>query len=117
MEHDIFLIHWNESEAADLAGQVSADAWRVEVEAESGARAGQRILDRPPTAVIVSLATLPSHGRETAGYVRSKRAGRDIPIIFIDAKNELDAEKALRKVPDAVITTSKDLAATLKTLV
>jgi len=70
------------------AGPLRAAGWDVEIEAEDGARAGKRIKENPPQAVVIYLTRLPSHGRETADGLRSMKATRHLPIIFVDGKEE-----------------------------
>jgi DNA-binding response OmpR family regulator len=96
----LLLVHWNEDEAQELAEPLIAAGWQVEVEAEDGARASQRGLDDPPVALVIYLTRLPSHGRETARYLRSRPPGRSLPIIFVGGDPER-VEAARTQVPDA----------------
>lgn len=107
-ENKLFLIHWNPSEAEGLAQQFKQAGWRVEVEAQDGGRAYQTIKTAPPTVLVIYLTRLPSHGRETAHAVRSFRATRDIPIVFVDGQGET-LEKTKAKIPDAVYTTEAEV--------
>jgi DNA-binding response OmpR family regulator len=116
MKGKLFLIHWKLAEAEDLAKPLRAAGWQVEIEAADGARAGQRILADPPEAVVIYLTRLPSHGRETAHALRSYKAGREIPILFIDGETE-KVEQVRAKVPDASYLRSADLQPTLDGLV
>ncbi len=104
----LFLIHWNEAEAAELAARLRAKGWEVETEAQDGARGGKRIKADQPDAVVIYLTRLPSHGRETADGLRSIKATRHIPIIFVDGKEEA-IEKTRAKVPGALFVTSAGL--------
>lgn len=104
----LFLIHWMESEVLEQAQQLSALGWQVEVEAADGARAGKRIKEQPPDVVVISLARLPSHGRETAKYLQSLKATRSIPLVFVDGKGEA-LEKTRNQIPHAVYTSSAAL--------
>ena len=112
VNRSIFLIHWNQAEALPLAEGLIASGWQVETEAEDGARAASRILADPPAAVVIYLTRLPSHGRETARYLRTKSS---VPIIFVDGAHEkLDSIRA--KVPDAIFVHSSDLQSSLADL-
>ncbi len=104
----IFLIHWNATEAEELANRLRADSWTVGTEAEDGYRAGRLIKKNLPDAVVIYLTLLPSHGRETAAYLRSQKATRGLPIVFVDG-NEKAVTKTKAKVPDAIFTTSAEL--------
>ncbi|HJW91685.1 MAG TPA: hypothetical protein VJ436_13670 [Anaerolineales bacterium] len=112
----LFLIHWNEGEAGELLGPLLSAGWEVEVEAKDGARAGSAIKANPPRAVVIYLTRLPSHGRETAHALRSFKATRTIPIIFVDGKDEA-LEKTKAKVPDAIFARSTELESILADLV
>jgi DNA-binding response OmpR family regulator len=116
MKGKLFLIHWKQAEAEELAKPLRAAGWQVEIEAEDGARAGQRILADPPQAVVIYLTRLPSHGRETAHALRSYKAGREIPILFVDGESE-KVEKVRFKVPDAAFLRSAELQPALDSLV
>jgi DNA-binding response OmpR family regulator len=107
------LFHWNAKEAAGLARALRADGWKVDVESEDGARGGRAVLAFPPDAVVIYLARLPSHGRETAHWLRSSKAGRNIPILFVDGTPEA-VENTRAKVTGAVFTTAGRLATALR---
>ena len=112
VNRSIFLIHWNQGEAVPLAEGLIASGWEVEIEAEDGARAAKRILAAPPAAVVIYLSRLPSHGRETARYLRSRST---VPIIFVDgAEEKLDHVRT--QVPDAIFAQSGDLQSLLANL-
>lgn len=55
---------------------------------------------------------LPSHGRETADYLRSLKATRHIPIVFVGGKGE-SLEKTKAKIPDAIYTSFEELEGVL----
>ena len=111
----LFLIHWNETEAEQLADPLRASGWEVEVEARDGVRAWNAIKTNPPRAVAIYLTRLPSHGRETARALRAFKVTRTIPIIFLDGKEE-PLEKTKAKVPDAVFASSTELEGILSNL-
>ena len=109
----LFLIHWKGTEAEALAQPLRSQGWHVDVEAEDGARGGRAIIASQPAAVVIFLTRLPSHGRETADYLRSIKATRRIPIVFVDGKEEAIA-KTRARVPDAIYTTSAELPGVLE---
>ena len=115
MKGRLFLVHWNATEAEEQASKIRSDGWNVEVEAEDGARAGKLIRENSPDAAVLNLTRLSSHGCETAIYLRSVKATRDVPIIFVDGREEV-VEKTRAKIPDAVYTTSAELADALAKL-
>lgn len=112
MKERLFLIHWNAAEAEEYAHRLRSEGWNVEYETEEGAQAIRRIRENPPDAVIISLSRLPSHGRETADGLRAYKATRDIPIVFVDGREEA-VEKTKAKVPDALYTVSDQLSQVL----
>jgi len=105
---EVFLIHWNASQAERYATELRADGWNVEVEAEDGGRGYKSTRANPPDVVVVQLSDKPSHGREVAHTLRQAKATRHVPVVFVDGKEE-DLEKARAKVPDGVSTTSTGL--------
>ncbi len=113
MKNKLFLFHWNKAEAATLAKSFRSEGWTVGVESENGARGGKKVTDNPPDAVVIYLSRLPSHGRATAGGLRSLKATREVPIVFVDGEKEAQ-EKIKAVVPNAIYTTSakvKDILA------
>jgi len=104
----LFLIHWKAAEAEELADPLRKTGWEVELESEDGARAGRRIESFEPDVAVIYLTRLPSHGRETARYLRTRTATRDVPIVFVDGKQEA-LEKIRALLPDAKYTTSERL--------
>ncbi|MBI4235794.1 MAG: hypothetical protein HY688_00345 [Chloroflexi bacterium] len=113
MKGRLFLVHWNAAEAEAHAQALRSDGWEVlGFEAEDGARAVKAIVAALPDVVVVYLHRLPSHGRETAAFLRSTRATCQVPIVFVDGQGEA-LEKTRVRVPDAVYTTSAGLTAAL----
>jgi CheY-like chemotaxis protein len=108
MNGNLFLIHWNEAEAKKLAKPLRAAGWKVKTESADGARAGKLIKAKPPDVLVIYLKRLPSHGRETAHALRSMKATRPLPIVFVDGEGEPLA-KTRAKVPDAIYTNSAEL--------
>ena len=115
MQGRLFLIHWKAAEAEELAEPLRNSGWQVDMETENGARAGRAIKDTLPDAVVIYLTRLPSHGRETAKGLRAIKATRDVPIVFVDGKEEAIV-KTKAKVPDALYTTSIELETMLAEL-
>jgi CheY-like chemotaxis protein len=108
----LVFFHWDVAEAKVQAKEIEALGWKVEIEAEDGARGCKRVLAAHPDAIVISLDRLPSHGRRTAAYLRTTKAGEDLPIVFIGGSGE-PLEKARAQVPDAVFTTREGVAEAL----
>ena len=104
----LFLIHWNAEEAEALAAPLRKDGWDVDIESEGGAQARRRILAGVPDAVLVSLARLPSHGRETVQALKSSKATRDLPIIFVGEPSDA-MDKTRTRFRDATFVTEEGL--------
>ncbi len=106
------LIHWNESEAQERADRLRALGYEV----ASGHFDREALLaarDNPPQAVIIDLSRVPSHGRDVALGLRSYKATRCVPLVFVGgAPEKVERIKAL--LPDAVYTTWKDISRSLK---
>lgn len=115
MKGRLMLIHWHPAEAEERAGRLRAEGWEVEVEAEDGADAAERIRAEVPAAVVISLARLPSHGRETAAYLRDRYRESELPIVFVDGDPE-KVEGVRDRVPEAAFTSWDDLGTVLEKL-
>lgn len=112
MKGKLFLLHWHNEEAEELAALLRRSGWAVDIETEDGAQALKRIRENPPDAVLIYLSRLPSHGRETARALRSTKVTGQLPIIFVNGvKDKVKQVQAV--VPDAIYTTSAMLEAVL----
>ena len=111
MRGKLFIIHWNPPEAEQLARDLRAANWRVDVECEDTARARRRIKERPPDAVVISLARSPIYGLETACALRANKM-TNLTIVFLDGKEET-IRTAKARVPMAIFATSGGLAEVL----
>ena len=68
----------------ELARPLRMAGWEVEIKAEGGARAGRCVRSLQPHVVVIYLDCLPSHGRETARYLRPRPETRDLPTILVN---------------------------------
>jgi CheY-like chemotaxis protein len=109
----LVLIHWHQEEADERAELLRAEGWEVEVEAADGADAAERIRNDRPAVVVISLARLPSHGRETAVYLRDRYTESELPVVFVDGDPE-KVEGVRDRVPEAVYTTWDEVASVLQ---
>jgi hypothetical protein len=108
MPQRLVLVHWNETEANELAKELAAGGWTVAVEHGAGTMKLKDLKAEPPRAVIVSLRRLPSHGREWADALWYTKWGRQIPILFVDGAAEKVA-KLREQFPAAGFTAWKEL--------
>jgi DNA-binding response OmpR family regulator len=113
MTNHIFLIHWNLREAEEHADVLRRSGFEVSIEAQDGAMAWRNIKSNPPKVVLIYLSRLPSHGRQTAQGIKLTKATREIPVVFVDGKDDV-VEKTKEMIPEAIFTTSSDLLETLK---
>ncbi|MEP0814255.1 MAG: hypothetical protein HRF49_06270 [bacterium] len=112
MSKKLYLVHWDESEANELAAKYDPEKWEVEYEFEDGARAVSAIKAKLPDVVVIYLTKLPSHGAETAHAIRHLKATKHLPIIFVGGKPD-GLEKVKAKVPDAVFVQESQLESAL----
>ena len=62
-----------------------------------------------PDVIVISLAVIPSHGREAARYIKDGFNTRNIPVILTDVPaKEIDVVR--KSAPTAVIVERSDLA-------
>ncbi len=112
MKGRVFLVHWREAEAEVLAREIRHMGWTVAIESMDGDRANKRIREDPPDVVVIYLTRLPSHGRETGHALKTIKACRNIPLVYVDGNDEAVA-RTKHIVPDAVYTTTEELDRTL----
>jgi CheY-like chemotaxis protein len=95
----IRLIHWNADEAKVRIEGLRAAGYQVDYDAlTSDLLRGVR--ERPPAAVVIDLARLPSHGREVALSLREYKGTRGVPLVFVEGEPE-KVEKIRTLLPDA----------------
>src|SRR2546429_8520208 len=84
----------------------------ADIETEDAPRAGSRVSDRPPDAVVISLAAAPEQGLAAATRLRGGSGGR-FRIVFVDGdENALRTAKA--RMPFETFTTSGEVQTALK---
>lgn len=111
-----FVVHWSADELPAKVRAVEATgADVVGTESSDGARAAKEVQRLKPDVLVVWLSRLPSHGRATAGYIRSTAWGREVPMVFVDQDPEPlpkdKKAKLLEAVPDGLLVTPATLAA------
>lgn len=94
------LFHWNEAEAKQRIATLEAAGCQVEF-GRFGTPLLRAIRSNPPQVFVIDLSRLPSHGREVAAALRSFKATRLVPIVFVDGEAEKVA-RVRRLLPDAV---------------
>ena len=98
------LIHWNEAEGLERQKQLEALGFDACFDFGGGAVVMRELKAGSLDAVVIDLSRLPSHGREIARSIRSSKATRHVPLVFVDgAPDRVAATRAL--LPDATYTT------------
>lgn len=109
------LLHWNAAEASLTLKNLLGAGFQVEYDEKFDPSLMRKWRDDPPSAFVIDLSRLPSHGREIAVALRQSPKTRPVPIVFCDGASE--KVKLIRDVlPDAAYCTSEALITTLKDL-
>jgi CheY-like chemotaxis protein len=107
------LIHWKADEARERAGILRAARYEVDQETMDGAAALRALGERLPAAIVIDLSRQPSHGRDVALAVRTRKATRRVPLVFVEGAAET-VERIKALLPDAVYTTWPRIRGALK---
>ena len=100
----IRLVHWNQDEGLERRQQLEALGFEVAFDFGDGLFVSRQIKASLPDAVLIDLSRIPSHGREVAQSLRTTKAARHVPIVFVDGEPE-KVEKTRQFIPDATFTT------------
>jgi hypothetical protein len=112
--HRVRLIHWKPSESAPLIGAIGSLGFIPEYDPEpNGPAITRAIRAHPPDAVVIDLSRLPSHGREIGVWLRTVKATRAIPIVFVGGE-PAKLEKVKAVLPDAAYATTANFNRILK---
>jgi CheY-like chemotaxis protein len=113
MKQRVRLIHWNADEAKQRAKILRAAGYEVVHKIQNGPELLRDLRTRPPTAVVVDLSRLPSHGRDVGLAVRQSKATRHTPIVFVGGEPE-KAARVKSLLPDAAFTSWNRIRSALK---
>lgn len=107
----LLLVHWK---PAGIEAELSRlrKHHTVTAESEQGGKWIRGLRDRPPDAVLVDLSRLPSHGREVGNFLRTQKATRTTPLIFIGGEPDKVA-RAKQLLPDAHYCTWRTVRGTI----
>jgi CheY-like chemotaxis protein len=97
------LIHWNGPEGRERQLRLASLGHHADFEDADGPALMRLLRSSPPDAFLIDLSRLPSHGREIAMWLRSTKATRHIPIIFVDG-DPAKVAKIKHVLPDATFT-------------
>jgi hypothetical protein len=109
----IRLVHWKQEEVVERAARLEADGYEVDGRVPGTSIGVKELRADPPTAFVIDLSRLPSHGREVAYAVRQSKALRSLPIVFVDGAEEKVA-RIRDALPDATFTNWEEIAAALR---
>jgi CheY-like chemotaxis protein len=105
----VALLCWDDADAAALRDTLAVDFAIFRAPSDGGA-AVRALRDDPPAAVVIDLRRRPAHGRDVALALRSTKATRRTPLIFVAADPEKTA--AIQQVlPHAEFTDPPAVAA------
>lgn len=99
----IFLVHWQKEEVQPRLDRLRRAGFRA-LHWDCGIGKSRRLTGAPPSAYVIDLSRLPSHGREVAMVIRQRQSTRHVPIVFVDG--QADKVKTVRVLfPDATFCT------------
>ena len=100
----IRLIHWNQTQAIERAGELRSMGFAVDAEPVQPSGSMKAMREDPPDAFVIDLSRLPSHGRTIGFVLRQTKATRAIPLVFVDGEGAKVAS-VKKLLPDAMFTT------------
>ena len=78
------LIHWDEAEGAARASELQTAGFAVDRAPFRGPGDLRALAESPPAAVVIDLSRTPSHGRDVALAIRTRKGTRHLPLLFVD---------------------------------
>src|SRR4051812_9034932 len=106
------LVSWKPEVAETRSRSLREAGFEVDASPlDSGGMASFRA--KPPSAVLIDLDRLPSHGREVAVALRQSKWTRHIPIVFAGGLEE-KVERIRHELPDAVFSDWKSVERALE---
>ena len=112
-KQSIRLIHWNAAEAREKAERIRAAGYRVSYGPFAGPESMKALRAEPPDAVVIDLSRLPSQGRDIGLWLRSAKATRSVPLVFVGGEAE-KVERTRKLLPDAEYATWRGIRGALK---
>ncbi len=110
------LIHWNAEEARERAERLEAAGHRVAWKLPAGGPSGSPLsaLRRdPPDAFVIDLSRIPSQGRDLGLALRSAKATRGVPLVFVGG-DPAKVAKVRELLPDAVYASWRGIRGALR---
>ena len=97
------LVCWNQDLSQERARFLEAAGIRVDASTLNPGGLIGRLKENMPSAVLIDLDRLPSHGREVAVALRNSKSTRHLPLVFAGGAKEKIA-RVRRELPDAFFT-------------
>jgi CheY-like chemotaxis protein len=107
------LVHWNEEERDARASLLRDAGLDVRFRPSDGSGILQLIRSDPPDLVVIDLTRLPSHGREIAVTLRTRKATRAIPLVFVEG-DPAKVRRIRELLPDATFATWRGIRGAVK---
>lgn len=96
--------------------RLEAAGYEVDGEVPGTSIGVKGLREDPPSAFVIDLGRLPSHGREVAFALRQSKALRAIPIVFVGGTDE-KVGGIRAQLPDATYTAWEDIGADLRSAI
>ncbi|MGB3327310.1 MAG: hypothetical protein WBA46_00065 [Thermomicrobiales bacterium] len=109
---NLLLVEWDPESADVRAAELREGGHTVVIESHDGARAAALVRQQFPDAVILTLATRPSHSWQTARPIAARLGSR---LVFVDG-DEASTARAATFAPHATFATAETLLDVLETL-
>lgn len=108
----ICLIHWKADEATKRIETLKAAGYDVEYKELNG-DSFKALKNDPPSAFVIDLSRMPSHGMEVGSALRGYKATRTVPLVFVEGE-PAKVERIRKLLPDATYTTWSRIRSSLK---
>ena len=107
------LVVWDSDEATGRAETLTASGYDVALQLPGGAGALRQLAETRPAAVVIDLSRRPSSGRDIGIAIRSYKALRHVPLVFVEGEREKVV--SIRNIlPDATFTAWNRVRSALK---
>jgi hypothetical protein len=107
------LVHWNGAELGERVERLRTAGFDAANDLPEPQAFLRHLRDERPAAVVIDLGRVPSHGRDLALAIRTQRATREIPLVFVGGDpSKVEGVRAL--LPDAAFTTWDDIGPALR---
>ena len=109
----VLLLHWNDEEAVERVSRIRAVGFEADTVPLEMPATFRQLRENPPSALVIDLSRLPSAGRDVALSLRTYKATRHVPIVFVEGD---PAKVGLIKklLPDAVYSEWDKIGSSLR---